>query len=161
MKNLNNFIIEKLKVNSKTNISKIDDVDDQNELVGDFIYYFNLDPLKAKDEMEGKDYEKVIFKIAEWIEFYKVKDIKFACDLETLNDFIRYVKDKKQKDDILKKYDTSGTLNEKCQELLDDSVTRTFYQHYNTHLELKYNNDKMICISYKYGTIYGLNIDKI
>ena len=158
MKNLNNFIIEKLKVNSKTNISKIDDIDDQNGLVGDFIYYFNLDPLKAKDEREGKDYETAIFKITEWIEFYKVKDVKFACDLETLNDFIRYVKDKKQKDDILKEYDTGGTLNEKCQELLEDSVT--LYQDINTHFEIKRNNDKMICISYKYGTIYGLNTDK-
>jgi len=159
MKNLNNFIIEKLKINSKTKISKIDDIDDQDGLIGNFIYYFNIDPKDTTDKEEKKDYETVIFKIAEWIEFFKVKDVKFTCDVETFNEFIQYVNDKKHQDDIKKEYDTSYSLNEKCQELLENAVT--LYQHYNTHLELKYNNDKMICISYKYGTIYGLNIDKI
>jgi len=158
MKKLNNFIFEKLKVNSKTKINKNDQIESK-EIIDIITYYFNIDPFKAKDENEKNDYEKAISKITEWIEFYKIKDIKFACDLETINNFVRYVKDKKHKEDILKEYDTRGTLNEKCQELLEDSVT--LYQHYGTHFEIKYNNDKMICISYKYGTIYGLNIDKI
>ena len=158
MKKLNNFIFEKLKVNSKTKINKNDQIESK-EIIDIITYYFNIDPFKIEDEKEKNDYEKAISKITEWIEFYKVKDIKFACDLETINNFVRYVKDEKRKKDILKEYDTRGTLNEKCQELLEDSVT--LYQHYSTHFGLKYNNDKMICISYKYGTIYGLNIDKI
>lgn len=158
MKKLNNFIFEKLKVNSKTKINKNDQIESK-EIIDIITYYFNIDPFKAKDEKEKNDYDKAISKITEWIEFYKIKDIKFACDLETINNFVRYVKDKKHKEDVLKEYDTRGTLNKKCQELLKNSVT--LYQHYSTHFELKYNNDKMICISYKYGTIYGLNTDKI
>jgi len=157
MKNLNNFITEKLKVNSKTKINKNDNIESK-EIIDQMIYYFNIDPLKTKDEREGRNYENAVLKITEWVEFYKIKDIKFAADLETINDFIKYVNDKKHQNDIKKEYDTSYSLNEKCQELLEGSVT--LFQHINTHFEVMYNTDKMICISYKYGTIYGLNIDK-
>ena len=92
-----------------------------------------------------EEIESLKNKITEWVEFYKITDIKFACDVETFNDFIQYVNDKKHQDDIKKEYDTSYSLNEKCQELLENAVT--LYQHYNTHLELKYNNNEILAIS--------------
>ena len=157
MKNLNKFVLEKLKVNSKTKINKNDNIESK-EIIDRMIYYFNIDPKDTTDKEEKKDYESLKNKITEWVEFYKITGIKFACDIETFNDFIQYVNDKKHQNDIKKEYDTSYSLNEKCQELLENAVT--LYQHYNTHLELKYNNDEMICISYKYGTIYCLNTNK-
>ena len=157
MKNLNKFVLEKLKVNSKTKINKNDNIESK-EIIDRMIYYFNIDPKDTTDKEEKKDYESLKNKIMEWVEFFKITDIEFACDVETFNEFIQYVNNKKHQNDIKKEYDTSYSLNEKCQELLENAVT--LYQHYNTHLELKYNNDEMICISYKYGTIYCLNTNK-
>lgn len=154
MKNLNNFITEKLKVNSKTKI--VNDLE-HKEIIDKIIYYFNINPEETKDNEEKHAFEKIKEKIIEWLDYYKekIKDVDFACDLETLNEFIKSINKNEYKENIQKEYNTSDSLNEKCQSLLDKSVG--LYKNYIINIECQHCDEKMICISYKYGTLYCLN----
>ena len=58
MKNLNKFVLEKLKVNSKTKINKNDNIESK-EIIDRMIYYFNIDPKDTTDKEEKKDYESL------------------------------------------------------------------------------------------------------
>ena len=120
MKDLNNFIQEKLKVNSKTKINKtnLDLLNVPNisgNYVADKILYvwgFQKD-LKYK----GLDYTKEAGKlIKKWVLDNNIDDVRPAADPETLAESEDFMPK-----EIIELYDDSLTLNEECQYRLNSA----------------------------------------
>lgn len=132
MKSINNFIIEKLKINSNTKIT--------NELVEDIFYkYWGF----ADEEKE------IINVISQWIKDNNIEDVKPIADKETLAELDGIV------DDSVK-FDSNEKLVEKCQKYLENSTTLYISHKRGENIDIM-GCEEMICILGWYGTIYCVN----
>ena len=132
MKSINNFIIEKLKINSNTKII--------NELVEDIFYkYWGF----ADEEKE------IINVISQWIKDNNIEDVKPIADKETLAELDGIV------DDSVK-FDSNETLVEKCQKYLENSTPLYISHERGENIDIM-GCEKMICILDWYGAIYCVN----
>ena len=132
MKSINNFIIEKLKINSNTKIT--------NELVEDIFYkYWGF----ADEEKE------IINVISQWIKDNNIEDVKPIADKETLSELDGIV------DDSVK-FDSNEKLVEKCQKYLENSTPLYTSHERGENIDIM-GCEEMICILGWYGTIYCVN----
>ena len=132
MKSINNFIIEKLKINSNTKIT--------NELVEDIFYkYWGF----ADEEKE------IINVISQWIKDNNIEDVKPIADKETLSELDGIV------DDSVKFY-SNKKLVEKCQKYLENSTPLYISHERGENIDIM-GCEEMICILGWYGTIYCVN----
>ena len=132
MKSINNFIIEKLKINSNTKIN--------NELVEDIFYkYWGF----VDEEKE------IINVISQWVNDNNIEDVKPIADKETLAELDGIV------DDSVK-FDSDETLVEKCQKYLEKSKSLYVSHNRGENIDIM-GCEEMICILDWYGAIYCVN----
>ena len=170
MKNLNNFIFEKLKVNSKTKINNkstnYKNINSGNEIVDKIQYYFNIDPNENYIDSDIKIIRKELIEcIEEWVKKYKVENIKFVCDEYTLkilsartNNFAPY---NEYKHDLEDEYDINDDINKKCEYLIKTSESEQLYSHLSYGIRLWDFDGKMLYYNSRPMMTYCLNTDKI
>lgn len=99
MKDITQFLLEKLKINKNSKIKKgdIPELTD-NPVINKILYGWGL----------GTDEPDALEAIEKWVDDNNIDEIRLAADLETLNET-------DMPDIIRKLYDSSATLNEECQ----------------------------------------------
>ena len=139
MKHINDFILEKFKLNS--NNAKFNKYN--KELIEDIITHFGLE----KDNKINKYIE-------EWVTFNNVDKVFYYADKESLEEG----KNAGMSDDILNNFNTDYSKNEKCQYELDKC--KEVYDE--DGLTIQYNKN-MIAFLSDIGAVYCTNkeIDKI
>ena len=110
MKDLNNFIQEKLKITSKTKINSRSKQELLNvpNIVGNYITDKILYLWGFKKDSE--DIEEIGKVIKKWVFDNNVGDVRPAADPETLNDYNGIIPK-----EILDLYDNGLSMNEECQ----------------------------------------------
>ena len=134
MKDITQFLLEKLKINKNSKIKKgnIPELTD-NPVVNKILYGWGL----------GTDEPEALEAIEKWVDDNNVDEIRLAADLETLNET--------DMPDIIKKlYDSSATLNEECQYRLDSC--KTIYD-FGDYMEIMAAPDLLAFIG-PHGTLY-------
>lgn len=134
MKDITQFLLEKLKINKNSKIKKgdIPELTD-NPIVNKILYGWGL----------GTDEPEALEAIEKWVDDNNIDEIRLAADLETLNET--------DMPDIIKKlYDSSDTLNEECQYRLDSC--KTIYD-FGDYMEIMAAPDLLAFIG-PHGTLY-------
>ena len=134
MKDITQFLLEKLKINKNSKIKKgdIPELTD-NPVVNKILYGWGL----------GTDEPDALEAIEKWVNDNNIDEIRLAADLETLNET--------DMPDIIKKlYDSSDTLNEECQYRLDSC--KTIYK-FGKYKEIVAAHD-LIAFMGTHGTLY-------
>ena len=130
MKQLNNYILEKLKVNSKTQIS--------NEITEQIFYkYWGF-----------TDEDKEILDIiSTWVKNNGINDIIPIADSDAIADadFLD--------DSVIKEYNTDYKNVEECLTLLRNSERVYHKKERGEELDI-YSSNELICIVGYYGTLY-------
>ena len=138
MKNINEFIIEKILISKNTTVYDNVNIDKCIGLINDWLI------INTIHEVTQRDY--VINIIKKWIKDNNVDPSEIICctDFETINSLpARY----KYKISFI----TDDDVNEKCQNELDNATH--IYSLKNDSMDIYYT-DKMICNITKYGTLY-------
>jgi len=136
MKDIYNYIFEKLQVNSKTKINNIDDV-------CKYIYY---DLWGFTDEDE-----KIFQCVKNWVKnngLNDIDDIIPVADEETLNEMADFMGNK-----ILKLYKSNINMIEKAQDELEKAENIYGYHEKGEHIDIM-STDDMIAILGSYGALY-------
>jgi len=134
MKQLNKFIQEKLKINSKTKLS-----DNVKELADEIFYV-----LWGFTDEDPEIYEV----ISTWIKDNNIKEVTPVADFDALKDAAEFLDDS-----TVKEYNTKNENVEECLNLI--SKTKTLYHKREHGIEFDIRGcDKMICIIGYYGTLY-------
>jgi len=134
MKTLNNFIIEKLKINSKTKLS-----DNVKELADEIFYV-----LWGFTDEDPEIYEV----ISTWIKDNNIKEVTPVADFDALKDAAEFLDDS-----TVKEYNTKNENVEECVDLLSKSKKLYHKNEVGINLDI-YGCDKIICVSGYYGTLY-------
>ena len=131
MKDLNNFIIEKLKINSNTKIN--------DELVEDIFYKY----LGFADENK-----EIINVISKWVKDNDVNEVIPIADQESLNDASEFMDDY-----IIKQYKSNMKSVEDCEHELEKAENIYHYSARGENIDIMATNN-MIAIIGWYGTLY-------
>ena len=131
MKSINNFIIEKLKINSNTKIN--------NELVEDIFYKY----LGFADENK-----EIINVISKWVKDNDVNEVIPIADQESLNDASEFMDDY-----IIKQYKSDMKSVEGCEHELEKAENIYHYSARGENIDIMATNN-MIAIIGWYGTLY-------
>ena len=133
MKNLNNFIQEKLKINSKTQINN-------TEEICKYIYN-NLWGITD----ENKEMYSAIEK---WVKDNDVNEVIPIVHPESLNDISEFIDD-----DIIKQYKSDMKSVEDCEQELEKAENIYHYSGRGENIDIMCT-DNMIAILGWYGTLY-------
>ena len=130
MKNLNSFIQEKLKINSKTNV--------QSNILDEILEFWGLDD-------ENKDINNVI---NQWIKDNNINDVKFVADKETLinaSDFLS--------DEIFELYHCSLEENKEANKEFENAKNIYHHSSRGENIDIMANNNVIAIIGW-YGILY-------
>lgn len=130
MKTLNNFILEKLKVNSKTNL--------QSALLDEILEYWGLHD--EEDEIDDA--------INQWINDNNVNEVIPIASYISLSDVSEFIDD-----DIIKQYKSDMKSVKDCQNKFSNATNIYSYDQRGEKFDI-YATDDMICIIGWYGTLY-------
>ncbi len=138
MKDIYNYIFEKLQVNSKTKINNIEDV-------CKYIYY---------DLWGFTDEDEEIFQcIKDWVKNNDLNDIDDIIPVageETLNEMVDFMGNNNK---ILKLYKSNINMIDKAQEKLEKAKNIYSYHEKGEHIDIL-STDDMIAILGLYGALY-------
>ena len=130
MKKINNFINEKLKVNSKTNL--------QSTLLDEILEYWGL--YDEDDEINNA--------INQWIKDNNVNNVQYIADKETLKGVSEFIED-----NIIKQYKSDMKFVEDCEHELEKAENIYHHSGRGEKIDIEATDD-MICIIGWYGTLY-------
>lgn len=133
MKNLNNFIQEKLKINSKTRINN-------TEEICKYIYN-NLWGITDEDKEMYSAIEK-------WVKDNDVNEVIPIVHPESLNDVSEFIDD-----DIIKQYKSDMKSVEDCEQELEKAENIYHHSGRGENIDIMCT-DNMIAILGWYGTLY-------
>lgn len=141
MKNLDNYIIERLHI---TKDSKIIDIKKVTDQIIDWFRLLSVD-IYEKSKIRNAIYD--------WVEANNVsiEDLQPCADKETLNEYLL-------NDDEMKVYNSSNLQNELCQYEL--AKAKEIYNDKIEGISIEYTN-KMICYIGAFGTIYVVIKNKL
>ena len=145
MKELKEFIIEKLQINSKSKIKVVDRIKEvpnitDNYVVNKLLYVWGI----ANEECSTK-FLRILTK---WVTKNHVIDVQPAADQETLNSIKEYMPD-----EITKLYDSSSETNEICQDKLTKAKCLWTFDEYGLDI---YASEEIIAFIGHEGTLYCL-----
>lgn len=130
MEKINNFINEKLKVNSKTNL--------QSTLLDEILEYWGL--YDEDDEINNA--------INQWIKDNNVNNVQYIADKETLRGVSEFMDD-----DIIKQYKSDIKFVEYCEYELEKAENIYHHSGRGENIDIMCT-DNMIAILGWYGTLY-------
>jgi len=134
MKEIHNYIIEKLKLNKNSKI-----LSSELDTIVEKIIKWLIIPTTIINEVEKL--------IKDWVlenNILNINDLEPCADKETLNDHL--LNNTKQK-----QYNSDDSMNEKCQYELDKA--KSIYHNKQFLMDI-YITNKMICSITMFGTIY-------